>query len=50
MIALMATSSAMTLLLGLVVLQFLGEMAPFLTSDFCYMIYVMMQCREDGEM
>ena len=27
--------------------RFLEEMAPFLTSNFCYMIYIMMQCRED---
>jgi hypothetical protein len=30
--------------------RFLREMTPFLTSNFCYMIYIMMQWREDQKM
>jgi hypothetical protein len=28
--------------------QLLGEMAPFSSLDFCYMMAIMMECREHG--
>ncbi len=45
-VSLIVLSSTITLLLGLVDLQFLGETSSFLTSNFCSVIYVMMQCKK----